>query len=139
MNSNDERDFAEEAYNLATMRDEDELDDQVAPPGHPAQRTAEQDRQWSETAGCITRGTYAPEREAQAHADLIAKLPPGNLNPGDPIPPERTGGMTGFVTGECGHRLAASEWRAGFRNCERCGAESVFRLTDAASRSLGCE
>jgi hypothetical protein len=43
------------------------------------------------------------------------------LKPGDPIPPERTGGMTGFVVGECGHRLAASEWRAGFRNCERCG------------------
>lgn len=43
------------------------------------------------------------------------------LQPGDPIPPERTGGMEGFVVGECGHRVAASEWRAGFRNCERCG------------------
>lgn len=42
------------------------------------------------------------------------------LQPGDPIPPERTGGMTGFVVGECGHRVAGSEWRAGFRNCERC-------------------
>jgi hypothetical protein len=29
--------------------------------------------------------------------------------------------MAGFVAGECGHRVAASEWRAGFRNCERCG------------------
>jgi hypothetical protein len=43
------------------------------------------------------------------------------LQPGDPIPLERTGGMTGFVVGECGHRVAGSEWRAGFRNCERCG------------------
>jgi len=43
------------------------------------------------------------------------------LMPGDPIPPGRTGGMPGFVVGECGHRVAASEWRAGFRNCERCG------------------
>lgn len=45
----------------------------------------------------------------------------GGLKPGDPIPPERTGGMKGFVVGECGHRVAGSEWRAGFRNCERCG------------------
>jgi hypothetical protein len=45
----------------------------------------------------------------------------GTLSPGDPIPPERTGGMTGFVAGNCGHRVAASEWGAGFRNCERCG------------------
>lgn len=44
------------------------------------------------------------------------------LKPGDPIPPERTGGMTGFVVGECGHRVAGSEWAAGFRNCERCGS-----------------
>lgn len=43
------------------------------------------------------------------------------LNPGDPIPPEWTGGMEGFVVGECGHRVAASEWRAGYRNCERDG------------------
>jgi hypothetical protein len=48
--------------------------------------------------------------------------PLAELFPGDPIPPERTGGMTGFVVGECGHRLAGSEWAAGFRNCERCGA-----------------
>jgi hypothetical protein len=44
------------------------------------------------------------------------------LQPGDPIPPERTGGMTGFVVGECGHRVAGSEWQAGFRTCERCSS-----------------
>jgi hypothetical protein len=41
--------------------------------------------------------------------------------PGSDIPPEMTGGMPGFVVGECTHRVAKSEWRAGFRNCERCG------------------
>jgi hypothetical protein len=26
----------------------------------------------------------------------------------------------GYVVGSCGHRVAVSEWRAGFRTCERC-------------------
>lgn len=43
------------------------------------------------------------------------------LMPGDPIPAERTMGIPGYVLGECGHRVAGQEWRAGFRNCERCG------------------
>lgn len=29
-------------------------------------------------------------------------------------------GRAGYVTGECGHAVAGSEWRAGFRSCERC-------------------
>lgn len=39
----------------------------------------------------------------------------------EPIPFEH-GGMVypGFVAGWCGHRVAESEWRAGFRVCERC-------------------
>jgi hypothetical protein len=41
--------------------------------------------------------------------------------PGAPIPLELNGGMAGFVVGECQHRVAESEWRAGFRKCERCG------------------
>jgi hypothetical protein len=32
------------------------------------------------------------------------------------------GEMPGFVAGRCGHRLARSEWDAGFRECERCPA-----------------
>jgi hypothetical protein len=40
---------------------------------------------------------------------------------GSDIPPEENGGQLGYVVGECGHRVAGSEWRAGFRNCERCG------------------
>jgi hypothetical protein len=34
---------------------------------------------------------------------------------GTPFP-----GRTGYVTGQCGHAVAGSEWRAGFRTCERC-------------------
>ncbi|WP_242892647.1 hypothetical protein [Actinomadura litoris] len=32
-------------------------------------------------------------------------------------------GQPGYVVGECGHRVAASEWRSGFRTCERCGSD----------------
>lgn len=35
--------------------------------------------------------------------------------PGSAIPD-----MLGYVVGQCTHRVAASEWRAGFRVCERC-------------------
>ena len=35
---------------------------------------------------------------------------------GHPFP-----GRPGYFTGRCGHAVAGSEWRAGFRNCERCG------------------
>lgn len=38
-------------------------------------------------------------------------------DPGSEIP-----GQPGFVVATCGHRVAASEWRAGFRTCERCPA-----------------
>ncbi|MET0492892.1 MAG: hypothetical protein ABW000_07140 [Actinoplanes sp.] len=31
-----------------------------------------------------------------------------------------TGPVPGYVAGWCGHRVAESEWRAGFRVCERC-------------------
>jgi hypothetical protein len=31
------------------------------------------------------------------------------------------GELPGYVVGECGHRVAKSEWEAGYRNCERCG------------------
>lgn len=54
------------------------------------------------------------ERDALA-ADLAAG--PRELVPGESIP-----SMPGYVVGKCGHRVAGSEWRAGFRNCERCGS-----------------
>lgn len=42
----------------------------------------------------------------------------------DPVYPEPGSAIPdqpGFVVGECRHRVARSEWRAGFRTCERCG------------------
>lgn len=39
----------------------------------------------------------------------------------DPIPFDGDDGpVAGYVLGWCGHRVAESEWRAGFRACERC-------------------
>ena len=40
---------------------------------------------------------------------------------GSIIPPGENFGQSGYVVGACGHRVAGSEWMAGFRNCERCG------------------
>lgn len=53
-----------------------------------------------------------------AGRDALAK--PVYPEPGSEIPPENNGGQAGYVVGECGHRVAGQEWRAGFRNCERC-------------------
>jgi len=37
------------------------------------------------------------------------------------VHPDLPEGLSGVV-GYCGHRVAESEWRAGFRTCERCPA-----------------
>lgn len=39
---------------------------------------------------------------------------------GKPFYNEATGFIPGYVAGKCGHRVAESEWRAGFRTCEQC-------------------
>lgn len=39
--------------------------------------------------------------------------------PGDPFNPG-TGVVAGYVVGQCRHRVAESEWAAGFVKCERC-------------------
>ncbi|GGS88324.1 hypothetical protein ACFFV7_51075 [Nonomuraea spiralis] len=41
--------------------------------------------------------------------------PPVYPAPGSQIPDQ-----PGYVVGTCAHRVAGSEWRAGFRTCERC-------------------
>jgi len=65
----------------------------------------------------------------RAHEQVLARLGPLTLvyreeraeddakypEPGSGIPDQ-----PGYVVGKCGHRVAASEWRAGFRVCERC-------------------
>lgn len=40
---------------------------------------------------------------------------PDGETTGHPFP-----GRPGYLTGEDGHAVAASEWRAGFRKCEHC-------------------
>lgn len=62
------------------------------------------------------------------NGDLVAFDPTFDgvtiANAGDPyhnsaLPPDL---FAGFVIGECGHRVAGSEFRAGMRTCERCPA-----------------
>ena len=48
---------------------------------------------------------------------MSAPSTPSYPEPGSAIP-----GQPGYVVGECGHRVAGSEWRVGFRVCERCPA-----------------
>jgi len=44
----------------------------------------------------------------------------GPLDPNYPAPGSGIPGQAGYVVAQCGHRIARSEWAAGFRNCERC-------------------
>jgi hypothetical protein len=73
------------------------------------------------TAQSLVNKGFAEFAEGSSRTEWVLYRVPGMLVPGDPIPPEETGGMRGFVVGMCGHRLAQSEWNAGFRNCERDG------------------
>lgn len=57
---------------------------------------------------------YVAGYRASIAATLEAEYP----EPGSEIPD-----MPGYVVAECGHRVAASEWRAGCRTCERCPNE----------------
>lgn len=50
--------------------------------------------------------TYRP-------TDATVKAVSDALAGGDPLP-----WAPGFVRSDCGHSIAASEWRAGFRTCE---------------------
>lgn len=78
----------------------------------------------------VTRVDVLPDDETRGpdgdgyywHQDGARIIRDEPLKPGDPIPPEQNGGQAGYVAGECGHRVAGTEWAAGFRNCERCGS-----------------
>ncbi len=50
---------------------------------------------------------------------LVTYAEPGTPFRAPDLPPVL---VAGFVVGECGHRVAGTEWRAGYRNCERCGS-----------------
>ncbi len=75
---------------------------------------------------CLNQVAYMGERmgsvlqrlaAAEAEREWLRNLA-GDPEPFDP----GAGPMTGYVAGHCGHRVAESEWRAGYRNCERCPA-----------------
>lgn len=50
-----------------------------------------------------------------------ARRDPANIGwtPGEPFN-DGNGIVPGYVAGKCGHRVAQSEWEAGFETCERC-------------------
>ena len=90
-------------------------------------------------AGRIAKGVYPVVGEIEdTEGQQVAYLQVGDdlyivsatddritfATPGEPFNnPDLPAEMTeGFVVGECGHRVAGSEWAAGFRSCERCAA-----------------
>jgi hypothetical protein len=62
-------------------------------------------------------------REVAEHEPVT--YTPCELEDGAPVyaPGAEIPGQPGYVVGTCGHRVAGSEWRAGFRTCERCGGD----------------
>lgn len=66
-----------------------------------------------------TSGVLVLDRDQSCQVEQAGDGP-AYPEPGSEIP-----GLPGFVVGTCEHRVAASEWRAGFRTCERCPAEPV--------------
>lgn len=63
------------------------------------------------------------EKIEQAYADTAPATPPDTAPAPVPFDPG-SGPELGYFAGLCGHRVATSEWRAGFRVCERCPAPS---------------
>lgn len=61
--------------------------------------------------------THQARTTAWKQMEAGAAASPEYPDPGSAIP-----GQPGFVVATCGHRVAAQEWRAGFRVCERCPA-----------------
>lgn len=43
-----------------------------------------------------------------------------NCSAGEQFNHPELGPMPGYIAGRCGHRVAGTEWLAGFRTCERC-------------------
>jgi hypothetical protein len=79
-------------------------------------------------AAVVSAVVAAREAPAAAHDALPVYPAPGSAIPGQP----------GFVVGECEHRVAGSEWRAGFRTCERCPGPRVTLPARDISECAGC-
>lgn len=67
-------------------------------------------------------GTLRKAEQAVVDAAHEAALTAGPA-PVYPAPGSQIPGQPGYVVGQCEHRVAMSEWRVGFRVCERCPAE----------------
>lgn len=66
---------------------------------------------WPEVEACLS-ALGIPNQAAMRRGRKPAPVYP---EPGSNIP-----GQPGYVVGTCGHRVAGSEWKAGFRTCEHC-------------------
>lgn len=68
---------------------------------------------WAEQA-YSARGALTQLTEKMSERQPVAVIDPA-VAVGEPFP-----GRPGYFTGFCGHAVAGSEWRAGFRTCEHC-------------------
>jgi hypothetical protein len=62
------------------------------------------------------RVAYGEIRDDEAAAAEALHAAGQAASPGSPFP-----GRPGYMTGTCGHPVAAREWLGGFRNCDGCG------------------
>ena len=76
-----------------------------------AERNVQQARDWAENDW--DGGDFHDVTANEAISCQFCGL--GDVPVGEPFPDR-----PGYLTGECGHAVAGSEWRAGFRVCERC-------------------
>jgi hypothetical protein len=76
----------------------------------------------------VDPGTGHTDDDPEDELETAPQTPPTYPAPGSAIPDQ-----PGYVVGECTHRVAASEWRVGFRVCERCPATD-----DAPDDELKC-
>jgi uncharacterized protein YbaR (Trm112 family) len=76
----------------------------------------------------VDPGTGHTDDDPEDELETAPQTPPTYPAPGSAIPDQ-----AGYVVGECTHRVAASEWRVGFRVCERCPATD-----DAPDDELKC-
>lgn len=76
------------------------------------------------TAGTLafirTLGTGGSGHRRYSRAQVMDLIRGGANTPTYPAPGSTIPGEPGYVVGACGHRVAASEYRAGFHECERC-------------------
>lgn len=67
----------------------------------------------------------AVDREAMAGEILCGLRSGGRFTLAEQFVHPELGPMPGYFVGRCGHRVAETEWRAGFRICERCPSKAL--------------